>query len=644
MTERWRKKLGDLDKQSPSDDVFDLAKDGPRHADEPVPGMRPSTKIATVVAAFAVFALAISVFAIPALRMQGTEAGSESTGLFPLWPSQTQDQLKQLQAEADAGNAAWALDPQLVAERFAHEVMGWSDATVYQEADAAPSCIYAWDGYYQSLGPDRPSGPMACPASSVQATAVAIGGYDLPSLVPGSGAPSASDGPIGGFVTFSAFPCGGGTSTNLQQCIEFGVEHIAVYQPIEQGRGHVWAVAEARSDSLMLSTAATQNVRSGASIGATSQYQRGITTLGYASCGSSAASTDGHSTQVGFSMVLDTSPQASAECVGGQPGYVWAAQATIPLADANHGLIDPIQDGGPANTVLGLTAVPITMVFPAAGTEDASPVSTGPSPTEAPPVYKQYTDPYGWTVDVPDAWRTKVIDVGGPGTHGAQFIGDSMSIQISTQTAASGSPPPGLTSPAHNDSTFPLNASDLLSDVEGGLGGHFYGDGLKFDFLVLSPPLPGPLSDSDQAILDHMISSISFEPWSTGDVRHDWTAIPTPATDVSWIQVRGGYYMLFRTADGYRLYGSISCAGKDPSKTSTTSDGSAVLDCPDGSTWQMDASGSSGGGGDAATNDPPPEWPVATAHDGTLIAWILPNTFSEGTGGSSLSPTPSPTP
>lgn len=650
MTERWRKKLGDLDKQGPSDDVFDLAKEGPRHGDESPPGMRPSTRIATAVAAFAVFALAISVFAIPALRMQGTQAGSESIGLFPLWPSQTQDQLKQLQAGAESGSEAWALDPKLVAERFTHDVLGWTDATVGQEAQAMPVCGDLLGGY--SSGSSSPPGdvPSAIAVNGrvpclVPPTATAApwdANLVTPSLGGRSEVPSGPDGANDGFIAFLAFPCGGGMST--AQCIEFGPEQIVVFQPLEQGPGHVWAVLQVRSDSIMLSTAASQNVRTGASIGATSQYQRGVATLGYASCGSSAASTDGRNTSVGFSMVLDTSPQASADCSGGQPGYVWAAQATIPLSDANHGVIDPIQDGGPADTILGLTAVPITMTFPDAATGEASPVSTQPSPTDVPLAYKQYKDPFGWTIDVPTEWHTRFVGPksGGAGTYGAQFAGDTMSIQVSTQAAKLNAPQPGLTMPAQNDSSFPLNASSLLSDVEGGLGGQFYGDGLRYDVTVLSPSLPGPLSDSDQAILDRMISSITFQPWSPGDVRNDWAAIPTPTADVGWVHVEGGLYMLFRTTEGYRLYGSISCAGSPPSKTSTTSDGFAVLDCPDGSTWQMDASGSSGGSGQAATNDPPPEWPVATAHDGTLIAWILPGTFPQGTGGSSPSPSPTP--
>ena len=51
-----------------------------------------------------------------------------------------------------------------------------------------------------------------------------------------------------------------------------------------------------------------------------------------------------------------------------------------------------------------------------------------------------------------------------------------------------------------------------------------------------------------------------------------------------------------------------------------------------------DGAGGGDGSGQAIGNDPPPEWPVATAHDGTLIAWVLPGVFPEGTGGSTQAP------
>jgi hypothetical protein len=252
-----------------------------------------------------------------------------------------------------------------------------------------------------------------------------------------------------------------------------------------------------------------------------------------------------------------------------------------------------------------------------------------------PTSWTTHTDPYGWTIDVPDGWRTVATS-----NRGARFEGDDMSVEISIQPAPSESLPPGftlppgLTLPPANDSQFPLSADQLLSDVEGGLGGHFFGDGLQFNVLVLSPSLPGSLPDTDSDILDHMIGSISFQPWRIGEVRNGWEAIATPTHDVSWVTVRGGTYMLFRTASGYRLYGAISCAGNPPGRTSATSDGFAVLGCPDGSTWQMDAEGASGGSCIASANDPPPEWLVVTAHDGTVIAFVIPGYFPPGTGGS----------
>src|SRR2546423_115429 len=87
------------------------------------------------------------------------------------------------------------------------------------------------------------------------------------------------------------------------------------------------------------------------------------------------------------------------------------------------------------------------------------------------------------------------------------------------------SPPLGLTLPPVNGSQFPLNADELLAPVEGGLGGRFFGDGLQFDVLVSSPSLPGDLPQADTDILDQMIASISFQPWTPGEVRNGWVAI-----------------------------------------------------------------------------------------------------------------------
>ena len=127
MTERWRKKLEGIDGASPSDDVFERAKEGPMHSDDPLPGPRMSTRVITIVAAFLVFALAISVFAIPALRMSNTVAGGAGPGLVAVVAEQSCRSAEKLQEDADAGNADWALHPESLAQTFAQEVMGWSD-------------------------------------------------------------------------------------------------------------------------------------------------------------------------------------------------------------------------------------------------------------------------------------------------------------------------------------------------------------------------------------------------------------------------------------------------------------------------------------------------------------------------------------
>ena len=258
----------------------------------------------------------------------------------------------------------------------------------------------------------------------------------------------------------------------------------------------------------------------------------------------------------------------------------------------------------------------------------------GTQPAGPPISWTSHTDRYGWTIDVPKGWRTEPLS---SPAEGARFQGSDLSVQIAIGPPPSGWPaklpaPAGLTLPPSNDSAFPLSADQILSPVDGGLGGRFNGDGLQFDVVVQSSTLP--LSTDDGDIVDHMIGSIAFQPWTPGDVRHDWVAIEAPSEDVSWITLEGGDYMLFRTPDETKLYGPISCAKQPPKKLRTTSDGSAVLDCPDGSTWQMDAGGGSGGSGEAVWNDPPPQWPIVTAHDGTMIAYVIPGYFPPGTGGS----------
>ena len=258
MTERWRKKLEGIDKRGPSDDVFERAKQGPMHRDEALPGPRMSARVVTIVAAFLVFALAISVFAIPALRM-GNQAAGEGSALLPLWPAQTSDQLEQLQANPPS----WALDPQQVAEHFTQEIMGWSTPSAAEAACDLPA--------YASSSPSYSSPP------------VTGGGFyafyvGCPSIVrwgvsgePSDPYPTDSAGPSqdGSFRTYSVSSCGGDI------CVDSAGEFVQVYQPLEQGEGQIWAVLQAQGQET-LSVAPGQVVHDGSSVSAGFVTDRGL--------------------------------------------------------------------------------------------------------------------------------------------------------------------------------------------------------------------------------------------------------------------------------------------------------------------------------------------------------------------------------
>src|SRR4051812_42612586 len=461
MTERWRKKLGDLDKQGPSDDVFDLAKQGPRHSDEPLPGMRTSTRIATVVAAFAVFALAISVFAIPALRMQGNQASGGAGGMFPLWPWQTSDQLAQLQSDADAGTAAWALDPKGVATAFGQQVLGWQDVTV-SVSDDLP-CGVMWGA--QSSAPYIPQGVSA---SYPGAGSLGPACVDPPWLSQSSGS-SPLPGP---YLTFST-PGSGSTGSFVRMyitpCAPRGVcdvmplQSVTVYQPLEQGPGQIWAVLEAQDALIKLSTEPGQTVRSGASVSGTFVGGGDSTpTLGYASCDSSGASSQTDPIAgVGEQITIQPDLQTTDTCGGSERGYVWGIRTSRSFADPKGmAAPDPITGGG---SLHGITAIPVTMTFPDQVQTPPPNGGSGGIPTPTPSAgsttgWESFTGDLEWTMDVPSGWQSKRIaatSVTGSGGSGDEFTGDGLTVDVFQGTE--------VVMPA-DDSSLPLDYSSLLTE------------------------------------------------------------------------------------------------------------------------------------------------------------------------------------
>jgi hypothetical protein len=592
MTERWRKKLGDLDRQGPSDEVFDLAKQGPRHTDEPMPGMRPSTRIATAVAAFAVFALAISVFAIPALRMQSTTAGG-ATGLFPLWPSQTTDQLKQLQSDADAGNASWALDPKGVASDFTKEVLGWRDVTVAAESQSL--CAVQW-------GPPSPAPyiPIGVSASypSLDNPSVATSICDqqvaesaFADVTRSISTPTETGGSESGFVNMYVTDC-----NPSEPCNVIPLQSLTLYQPLEQGDGGIWAILYAENALIKLSTVAGQNVRSGASVSATFVGGGDSTpTLGYASCGSSAASSQHDEIAgIGERISMQTDLTASANCAGAQPGYVWAARGSQSFADPTGAPSpDPLAGGA---KVLALTAVPVAMTFPDQQVKTAPPnggsvgITTSTPTVGASTTYTSFTDSVGWTIDVPDGWSSMAIasnSITGLGGSGQEFRGDGLTVDVFQGEA--------VVLPA-DDSTYPLNFDTLFgSTSDGALVGMFRGNGEPVSIRVTSSD--ASFTPQQDEILRHMVSSISFPHLQPGETWHGWTdAGPIDPTQTGqWVSY-GTSQIFARWKDGERsVLGPFPpCStGGGTFGFDTVVAGRIVISihCPDGDVGQWDFAG-----------------------------------------------------
>src|SRR5437870_568807 len=208
---------------------------------------RTSTRVATAIAAFLVFALAISLFAIPTLRLhEGSGALTAGGQLLPLWPARTTDEVQALQAQADSGDAAWALDPRQVAARFGQAVLGWPDAWA-SPASSTGGCSVVSGSYpsgsyaasYASRCPARgyvDYGPTIYPPPGVCGPSMLLCGGS--SSQPGSTSSSA-----GQVITFRLLPCDPTTTCNLASILET----LQLFQPLGDGEGNVWSVLQAGS-------------------------------------------------------------------------------------------------------------------------------------------------------------------------------------------------------------------------------------------------------------------------------------------------------------------------------------------------------------------------------------------------------------
>ena len=652
MTERWRKKLEGIDQVGPSDDVYQRAKSGPSLPEPQSPMQRTSTRVVTAIAAFVVFALAISVFAIPALRLGNKESfvpGGDQ--LQPLWPWSSIDAVHAWRDDPQpigATSVDHFSSPDDVAAAFGRDVLGWSE--VYPHEEGTPQT-------YPCPGPTPGYTNMSPPPTVINACSVVYGGGSVPPTI-------ALYGPISsppGFRTFDLSTC----PANMV-CDSFGAPpssvKVVVYQPL--GGEGPWAILEAKTDYVSISLDPGTQLRDGATA-----YASGLIPTGEHAVLGYHATADGcgdHSDTTAFERVgteaasdptsggislgsysrgqLQFTLPPQSEACRDQAGYVFVAITDQPLATT-----DPL-GGIPVTTgVLGFAAVPVSFAFPSQGTSSSSPPSSlSPSPAEAPG--HTYTDPLGWTIDVPDGWASGPVaqQIGLITVAGAWFSSGPLASALScstsnptpgtTETSCSGPvPAPGQMvlivqhsdkSPVlRDDSALPL-VPDRFIENQGSHGGAFFNaDGIEFSIFVYAAN-DEPLSPDQERLARLMIASVRFEPWTPGETRNGFTALdPTvdrPAewkqAGLDWQELAGASYAYMENGDEGVLLGPMPDCGAGSTQAAATIPRAAVLECPDGTKagWTIDGQPLSGN--PPSLSDPVPPNHVVRAWDGTLIS------------------------
>ena len=372
MTERWRKRLGDLDKESPGDDVYERSKGGPQLPEEAIARPSTSSRIVTGVAAFLIFALAISVFAIPALRLREGAGGQPLAGIQPLWPWQTVDEVEDFTNDPSPVGVIGSqefFDPEGTAWAFGHEVLGWEDpqvvdlmasggwttfcdvGTPVSAPSASMGLIDDGDCVERRTGRSRwRLAPNATQLAGALASAGHSGGPTTAPIAPGS---PPSPAPYRRFeVSAPNETCTGSGPCTRPKII------VTVYQPLGPGDGNAWAVLSAANwdRTIDLSVREGSVVREGLPITASVRLPAGVApslglVVGAGDCrnsqsGSVVASTlpqPNGVTGVGIRLAL---PPRPAECSETEPGYVFVS-LTEEGVDPGP---DPVYEGpsGPA--------------------------------------------------------------------------------------------------------------------------------------------------------------------------------------------------------------------------------------------------------------------------------------------------------
>jgi hypothetical protein len=315
----------------------------PASPEEPIPSARTSTRVVTGIVAFAIFAVAIFASIVPAFRLHNRGIPPASGTLMPLWPVHTAHELRAYQAAADAGQHPEALDPKKLAESFGHRVLGWDQVFAVPHTEPISSLCGA-----------------AVPGNAAPDMAVGCWSPGLPGQYPGvEDQPGYTPAPV---ENFALLPCEPGPC-DLKF---YSPVDVTVFQPLDAGSGAIWAVMAASNAWLNLTAQPGGTVRDGSTISVSGSIAGGDDfRFGAAGAGDCtySMSTDSFDSSGPPTAASPLSSQATVDmgsakgCSPTSPGYVWAAESSSSLKDA-----DPLKGGGPALT--GFSAVPVTLVAP----------------------------------------------------------------------------------------------------------------------------------------------------------------------------------------------------------------------------------------------------------------------------------------
>lgn len=481
----WRTRLEALDRLDPDDDVYRRAQQGPRGPDvAPEPSL--GRRVAAAVTAFVVFGAA-SVFAWSAFRGTGAD---DRDRLGEASPSV-------MVVPGPDGTFLWP-------ERSAAEL-----AETQDDADAGGGRT-RWRLNATEVAREFANAVLGWPTDTFEMH-----------LVPGEEGEMVAT--LERPVALCPTPAPEESSPDI--CYG-GLEEVHLAQPVVEGDGGVWVVSSVAAPDLDVGAGTGQLIQNGSPVAVAAEIPEGLNAVAGANIGHfgepNCLALRGKRLQSADSTVsvfIEPDRQSGMACGEQTPGYIYVATASWHVGQNSDPLV------GDSSPYVALTAVPITVAIP----EN--------SPGEG---LTTYTDPLGWSVDLPTDWTiTPIQTQDRVTTSGASFSSvpasdeanavlpgdlspvapDAVEVVI---THRSGGPAPDHTS---DDSPFPLEAADMGCQDHGRwliCGVTVRGNGTDYSVEIRR----GAEADADTLQAgEALIESLRFPALEPGDVSNDWLSL-----------------------------------------------------------------------------------------------------------------------